>query len=38
MEACLAAGIHYLDITGEIDVIESASSRSLSSSKLRRGW
>jgi len=27
MEACLAAGVHYLDITGEIDVIESASCR-----------
>jgi short subunit dehydrogenase-like uncharacterized protein len=27
MEACLAAGVHYLDITGEIDVIESAAQR-----------
>ena len=27
MEACLAAGVHYLDITGEIDVIESAAGR-----------
>lgn len=25
MRACLAAGVHYLDITGEIDVIEAAS-------------
>ena len=25
LEACLAAGAHYLDITGEIDVIESIS-------------
>lgn len=25
MQACLAAGVHYLDITGEIDVIESAA-------------
>ena len=28
MEACLRAGVHYLDITGEIDVIEAASARS----------
>ena len=27
LEACLAAGVHYLDITGEIEVIESASRR-----------
>ncbi len=27
MEACLAAGVHYLDITGEIEVIESARGR-----------
>jgi short subunit dehydrogenase-like uncharacterized protein len=27
MEACLAAGVHYLDITGEIDVIEAAAQR-----------
>lgn len=27
MEACLAARVHYLDITGEIDVIEAAASR-----------
>ena len=27
MDACLQAGIDYLDITGEIDVIESAASR-----------
>jgi short subunit dehydrogenase-like uncharacterized protein len=27
MEGCLAAGVHYLDITGEIDVIESAVER-----------
>jgi short subunit dehydrogenase-like uncharacterized protein len=27
MEGCLAAGVHYLDITGEIDVIESAAGR-----------
>lgn len=27
MEACLAVGVHYLDITGEIDVIESAAQR-----------
>jgi short subunit dehydrogenase-like uncharacterized protein len=26
-EACLAAGTHYLDITGEIDVIESLAAR-----------
>lgn len=25
MEACLAEGVHYLDITGEIDVIEAAA-------------
>jgi len=25
--ACLAAGVHYLDITGEIDVIEAAAAR-----------
>lgn len=25
LEACLAAGVHYLDITGEIDVIERAA-------------
>ena len=28
MEACLQAGTHYLDITGEIDVIEQAAARS----------
>lgn len=27
MDACLAAGVHYLDITGEIDAIESAAQR-----------
>ncbi len=27
MDACLAAGIHYLDITGEIGVIEAAAAR-----------
>jgi short subunit dehydrogenase-like uncharacterized protein len=27
LEACLAAGVHYLDITGEIDVIELAASQ-----------
>jgi len=27
MEACLSAGVHYLDITGEIEVIETASCR-----------
>ena len=27
LEACLAAGVHYLDITGEIEVIESAKGR-----------
>jgi len=27
MEACLRAGVHYLDITGEIDVIEAAAAR-----------
>jgi short subunit dehydrogenase-like uncharacterized protein len=27
MDACLAAGAHYLDITGEIDCIESAAAR-----------
>lgn len=26
MEGCLAAGVHYLDITGEIDVIEMAAA------------
>lgn len=26
MEACLVAGVHYLDITGEIDVIEAAAA------------
>lgn len=26
MEACLAANVHYLDITGEIDVIEAAAA------------
>jgi short subunit dehydrogenase-like uncharacterized protein len=26
MDACLAEGVHYLDITGEIDVIESAAA------------
>jgi short subunit dehydrogenase-like uncharacterized protein len=26
MEACLAAGVHYLDITGEISVIEAAAA------------
>lgn len=28
MDACLATGVHYLDITGEIDVIEAAAARS----------
>src|ERR1700690_3622139 len=28
MEACLRAGVHYLDITGEIDVIEAAFAHS----------
>ena len=28
MEACIARGVHYLDITGEIDVIEWASQQS----------
>lgn len=27
MEACLIAGVHYLDITGEIDCIEAAAAR-----------
>jgi short subunit dehydrogenase-like uncharacterized protein len=27
MEACIARGVHYLDITGEIDVIELASGQ-----------
>ena len=27
MDACLAAGVHYLDITGEIEVIEAAAER-----------
>jgi short subunit dehydrogenase-like uncharacterized protein len=27
MDACLAAGLHYLDITGEIAVIEAAAAR-----------
>lgn len=27
MEACLLAGVHYTDITGEIDVIESGAAR-----------
>jgi short subunit dehydrogenase-like uncharacterized protein len=27
MDACLAAGIHYLDITGEIDCIEATAAR-----------
>ncbi len=27
MEACLAGGTHYLDVTGEIDVIEAAVAR-----------
>jgi len=27
IEACLRAGVHYLDITGEIDVIEAAAGR-----------
>ena len=27
MEACLAAGLHYLDITGELEVIEAAAAR-----------
>ncbi len=27
MEACLATGTHYLDITGEIDTIEAAAAR-----------
>lgn len=27
IEACLAAGVHYLDITGEIDVIAAAAER-----------
>ena len=28
LEACLSAGVHYLDITGEIDAIEAAAVRS----------
>jgi short subunit dehydrogenase-like uncharacterized protein len=28
MEACIHAGVHYLDITGEIEVIEAAAARS----------
>lgn len=28
MEACILAGVHYLDITGEIDVIEAAATLS----------
>ena len=27
MEACIARGVHYLDITGEIDVIELAARK-----------
>lgn len=27
MDACIRAGVHYLDITGEIDVIEAAAAR-----------
>ncbi len=27
MEACLAAGVHYLDVTGELAVIEAAAAR-----------
>lgn len=27
LDACLSAGVHYLDITGEIDAIEAAASR-----------
>jgi len=27
VEACIRAGVHYLDITGEIDVIEAAAAR-----------
>jgi short subunit dehydrogenase-like uncharacterized protein len=27
IEACLAAGVHYLDVTGEIDVFEAAKAR-----------
>ena len=27
IDACLAAGVHYLDITGEIDVFEAAAGR-----------
>lgn len=27
MDACLAAGVHYLDVTGEIAVIEAAAAR-----------
>ena len=27
IEACMAAGVHYLDITGEIDAIEAAAAR-----------
>src|SRR5665213_2407198 len=29
IEACIRAGAHYLDITGEIDVIEAAAARSI---------
>lgn len=27
LDACLSAGVHYLDITGEVDVIEAAAAR-----------
>ncbi len=30
IEACIRAGVHYLDITGEIDVIEAAAARAIS--------
>ncbi|HEY1078348.1 MAG TPA: saccharopine dehydrogenase NADP-binding domain-containing protein, partial [Fontimonas sp.] len=35
MEACLAAGAHYLDITGEIGVFEHAQSLNSRASKAR---
>ena len=37
MEACLAAGADYLDITGEIDVIVAAAARSERATARRRG-
>jgi short subunit dehydrogenase-like uncharacterized protein len=35
MRACLAAGVHYLDITGEIDVFESAQALDADARKAR---